>query len=184
MENLKENVIVGSLATIAVAVAIGVFTLFGGSAPAPVVTQDTDSMIGGRVHNTQETFDAGIAVNGTEVISATRGISATTLAGTASLTVGNGTPLDKIVRTTVTVNPDSLATGAGTSTNVTLTGAVVGDTCMATTVSGDLAGTTSTVGFLTCKVLATNIATVYFKNASTTAYDAGSNVVEVKTFSF
>jgi len=179
MENLKENVIVGSLATIAVAIAIGVFTLFGGSAPAPVVTQDTDSMIGGRVHNTQETFDAGIAVNGTEVISSARAIKP------ATLTVGSGgTSLDKIVRTTVTVNPDSLATGAGTSTNVTLTGAVVGDTCMATTVSGDLAGTTSTVGFLTCKVLATNIATVYFKNASTTAYDAGSNVVEVKTFSF
>ena len=184
MENLKENVVVGSLATIAVAVAIGVFTLFGGSAPTPVVTQDTDSMIGGRVHNTQETFDAGIAVNGTEVISATRGISATTLAGTASLTVGNGTPLDKIVRTTVTVNPDSIARGGSTTTVVTVTGALPGDHCFVNSTSGDLKGATSTA-VIDCRS-GTGLATINYYNATgTSAFDAGpNNVLSVVSISF
>jgi hypothetical protein len=41
-----------------------------------------DPNVGGAIHNTQESFDAGIAVNGTQVISSTRGISATTFSGT------------------------------------------------------------------------------------------------------
>lgn len=51
MENIKSLVIVGLV------VVLGMM-FFGGSTPS----------LGGLVHNVQETFDAGIAVNGTEVI--------------------------------------------------------------------------------------------------------------------
>ncbi len=51
----------------------------------PVVVQQPaaeQGLLGGRVHNTQESFDAGIAVNGTEAISALRGASVTTVVAT------------------------------------------------------------------------------------------------------
>lgn len=128
---------------------------------------------GGLVHNTQESFDAGIAVQGVQVLSSS-----------GALSLGAGTSIDKHVRATVTVNPQSISAGGSTTTVVTLTGASTGDHCLVNSTSGDLLSTTSTA-VLACRITAADAATVYYYNAtSTAAFDAGSSVLSVQAWSY
>jgi len=82
MENLK----IGSLLAIVAISGLIVGTILG-YAVAP------KGRFGGLIHNVQESFDAGIAVNGTEVISSSRGISATDIdvvdSSKSTLTIGS-----------------------------------------------------------------------------------------------
>uniref|UniRef100_A0A6H1ZC69 Uncharacterized protein n=1 Tax=viral metagenome TaxID=1070528 RepID=A0A6H1ZC69_9ZZZZ len=77
------------------------FGAFAGSLTSPTVVIENvetlnlsgidagaDGVLGGLVHNIQETFDAGIAVGGTEVISSSRGLSASTANVTGNLSQG------------------------------------------------------------------------------------------------
>lgn len=96
----KQNkTIAGSI--IAVLICAAALVRFGamaaGSTPSVVienvqtlnlsgVTAD-DGALGGFVHNIQETFDAGIAVQGTEVISSSRGVTATTLSTSGDVAI-------------------------------------------------------------------------------------------------
>jgi hypothetical protein len=102
-----------------------------------------------------------------------------------ALTVGSaGTASDLMVRTTLTVDPASIAASAATSSDVTLTGAGTSDHCYVSGLSGDLTGSTSTA-VLSCVVTASNVATVYYRNVSSTAaYNAGSSVLSIKADSF
>ncbi len=82
MENLK----IGSLLAIVAISGLIVGTILG-YAVAP------KGRFGGLIHNVQESFDAGIAVNGTEVISSSREISATDIdvvdSSKSTLTIGS-----------------------------------------------------------------------------------------------
>lgn len=53
----------------------------------PQAIDDKSGLLGGYVHNQQETFDAGLAVNGTEAISSLRGGSFTTLGASGTSTL-------------------------------------------------------------------------------------------------
>lgn len=102
-----------------------------------------------------------------------------------SLTVGSaGTASDLMVRTTLTVDPASIAANSATTSAVTLTGAGTSDHCSVAGLSGDLTGSTSTA-VLNCVITASDVATVYYRNVSSTAaYNAGSSVLSIKAVSF
>jgi len=110
-------------------------------------------------------------------------LTVTTL-NTETLKVGSGgTTMDGAYRSTLTVNPDSIAANGATTTVVTVTGAAASDHCGVNVLSGDLDGTTSTVR-LSCRA-GTNNATVYYRNTSSTAaFDAGSSVLSVEVRSY
>jgi len=172
-ESTKLSVFLGSVAAVAV-VALGALVLL---ARQPAVSGSEPSLLGGKVHNTQETFDAGIAVNGTEVISSARAISATaisgtTLAGTTSLTIGSGTAITKHLKTTATLNVNSLANGAVTTSAVTLTGAAASGSVFVTR-TGSWAAASSTVNIF--GVAGTDAVTLYFQNNSSTAVDLSNS---------
>lgn len=116
-------------------------------------------------------------------LSGTLSVTGAVTAGT--LTTGSaGTASDLMVRTTLTVDPASIAASAATSSDVTLTGAGTSDHCSVAGLSGDLTGSTSTA-VLNCMITAANTATVYYRNVSSTAaYNAGSAVLSIKAESF
>lgn len=107
-----------------------------------------------------------------------------TTLNTTTLKVGSGgSVMDGSYRTTLTVDPASIALGSSTTSAVTLTGAVAGDHCAAVATSGDLSLATTTVR-LTC-VTGTDTATVnYFNASSTAAVNPGSSVVSIKADSY
>lgn len=78
-----------------------------------------------------------------------------------------------------------MAAGGSTSTNIAVSGAAVGDTCFAQSTAGDLIGTTSTLASLPCRVTATDVATVYFYNATgTAAFDPGASTISVQLWKY
>lgn len=91
--------------------ALGTATLLAGSSANLGV---------GTVHNTQETFDEGIAVDGTEVIS-----------GTGQLTIHGGTQIDKFLCGTATWNPGSVSSTTAETTSVTISGLALNDSVVA-----------------------------------------------------
>lgn len=136
-------------------------------------------LLGGRVHNTQESFDEGIAVDGTEVISGSGALIPASVKISSS-----GTTIDKHVRTTFTVNPDSIAASSATTSAVVLTGAGANDHCAVNSLSGDILSTTSTA-MLNCRITAADTATVYYRNVSSTAaFDGGSSVLSIQAWSY
>lgn len=79
--------------------------------------------IGGTVHNVQETFDSGIAVNGTEVISSSRGLSA------ASIAVGSGTSVTKLLKGTCNlIGTPTISATSTSAMDCAVSGVVAGDT--------------------------------------------------------
>jgi len=78
--------------------------------------------IGGLVHNVQETFDSGIAVNGTEVISSSRGGSFTSLANIGETTFTGTVSVSQSVSSTLTVGSSTktgcIALGDSTTSSV------------------------------------------------------------------
>lgn len=197
----KQNILLASAAVCAVAL-VGMFAnqlvykapaapiAFQQAAQPNVVVQPlvvlpnpessgTEPTLGGRIHNIQESFDEGIAVDGTEIISGTGALS-----GAVSLTLGSGgTTIDKHVRTTSAVNVDSLGAGQSTSSAITLTGASSGDHCSVNSTVGDLQGTTSTI-VLACRA-GSDTATVYYYNATgTSAFNAGASTLSIQAWSY
>jgi len=84
-----------------------------------IVLNSQPKTLGGKVHNQQETFDAGIAVNGTEVInssgafvgSVTGGVS-----GTVTGTINSGdsaTFIDGTATSTVALGSSAIGTNVG-----------------------------------------------------------------------
>lgn len=98
--------------------------------------------LGGMVHNTQETFDAGIAVQGTEFISDEREITAATSTVTGSLGVTGATTLSSTLglggKLTLSSASSTLQIGS------TTTGIAPG--CL---IMGDSGGATSTPVYIT-----------------------------------
>lgn len=107
------------------------------------------------------------------------------VAATVGISIGvGGTRIDGHYRATLTVNPDSIAANGATTSQVTVTGAASGDHCDVAATSGDIMGTTSTA-VLTCRVTASNTATVYYRNVSSTAaFDAGTSVLSIQAWSY
>lgn len=107
-----------------------------------------------------------------------------TIGGTIlTLAIGGGTVITKHLRTTVDVNPQSIAAYGATTTAVALTGATVGDHCDWSVTAGDLQGTTSTAR-LGCRVSAADVVTVYYNNTSSTAFDAGLSTISLQTWKY
>lgn len=105
-------------------------------------------------------------------------------AAVITLSIGGGTVITKHVRTTATVNPDSIGAMQATSSVVTLTGATTSGDCKVSTVSGDFLSTTSTA-IVACKFTAADTATLYFRNVSTTAaFDAATSVFSVQSWAY
>jgi len=103
-----------------------------------------------------------------------------TTASTTSLVVGSGTPKDKELRATVTIDPASLGwMGASSSvyTPAALAGAVANDHCSINSVSGDALSTTSTLN-IRCRAT-TDGATLFFHNFATSTMNAGSSVFSI-----
>lgn len=117
-------------------------------------------------------------------LSVTIGALSVTSVDTSTIKVGSsGATQDGAYRSTLTVNPASIAANGSTTTVVTVAGAVAGDHCSVASTSGDLWSTTSTA-ILSCRA-GTDSATVNYYNASSTAaFDAGSSVLSVEVRSY
>jgi len=153
--------------------------------PAPVVVsglgevqKETQIEFGGTTHHDSMLLRNDLTVTDNALIGGD-------LSVTGTIAIGGGTAMDKVLRTTVTVNPNSLAAGGSTSTVLALTGVATADHCLVNSTSGDLAGTTSTAQ-ISCRFTATDTATIYYYNATgTSAFDAGpNNVLSVVGLSF
>jgi len=177
MEN--KGLLAGLLAAL---VALAALALVALQTPSVVVT-------GGGSQAVQSERFGG--TTGLDSLSLTGNLSvAGTMSGTGAVTVGSlivgsaGTAQDLGVRTTLTVDPDSIAANSVTSSAVTLTGAAAGDHCSVSGLYGDLTGSTSTA-VLNCMITGSNTATVYYRNVSSTAaYNAGSAVLSIKAESY
>lgn len=167
-----------SVVAIAIAAVAGVGLLLGGRGQA-VPNQVLPDNIGGRVHNTQETFDAGIAVNGVEAISADRDGSFVDLTVTGSVNL-SGTAIDKHVKVATTIDADSIGNGSVTSSVVTATGASVGDSVYITRL-GNWGASSSTINIF--GVAGSNAVTLYFQNNSSTAVNLSEAVYNVDVWS-
>lgn len=122
-------------------------------------------------------FKRGLAVFGALTI------LAGAIVGTLKIGTG-GTIIDGHYRTTLAVNPQSIAANGSTTTVMTLTGTVAGDHCDVNVTDGDLLSTTSTAR-LSCRITATSTATVfYFNVSSTAAFDAGTSTLSVQGWSY
>jgi len=164
-------------------VALSALAFISLKSPSVIVT-------GGGVQQTSSEARYG-GTTGLDTLSLTGDLTvagATTQTGlltAGSLKIGSaGTASDLMVRTTLTVDPASIAANSVTSSAVTLTGAGTSDHCSVAGLSGDLTGSTSTA-VLNCVITATDTATVYYRNVSSTAaYNAGSAVLSIKAESF
>lgn len=141
--------------------------------PSSASPAGSEQALGGLIHNTQESFDGGISVNGTEVI---------TSAGAFKLGSGS-TAIDKSVRTTVAIDVASMSPISGTSSVITLTGASVGDHCSVEVTAGDFYSTTST-GRAACMITSANTATAFFNNASSGTFNAGASTFSLQAWSY
>jgi hypothetical protein len=88
----------------------------------------------------------------------------------ASLKTGGGTPITKIVKGTVAIDPASVAANAVADQTFTLTGAVVGDTLILNPPSGINAG----LAVLEYYVSAANQITIRFHNTTGSPIDQAS----------
>jgi len=121
-------------------------------------------------------YKRGLAVFGALTVLAT--------ATVAGLKIGStGTTIASHYRSTLSVNPDSIAANGATTTVVTVTGAVAGSHCGVNATAGDLLSTTSTV-HLACRA-GTDSATVFYRNTSSTAaFDAGTSTLSVQVWGY
>ncbi len=177
-ESTKLNVYLIALATFVAGGICALFLLAKTSVPVNTVPQlpsgqvvQTEQNLGGLVHNIQETFDAGIAVNGTEVISSARAIKPLTLA------VGGGSAIDLIKSNTASLNFAAVTLSSCSSTTMTVTGAAVGDQLLLTIPENVLGVATTTpsrpgIDFSRSRVSAANTVTVTACNTSSTASTA------------
>lgn len=109
-------------------------------------------------------------------------LTATTLSA-SSFTLGGGTAMDKIVRTTAVVNADAIPAQSGTSSAHTLTGAASGDHCGVSVTQGDLRSTTSSA-FISCFISASDVATVLYRNSASSTFDAGASTLTIEARSY
>ena len=116
--------------------------------------------LGGLIHNIQESFDAGIAVQGTQIIDSSGNVT------TPSLTVNGGTAMTRRLKTTASVSPNTISNGGTTTTDVTLTGATVGD-FVHIGLTGSWAAPSSSV-MVRGSVVSANTVRLYFQNTSST----------------
>lgn len=163
MSNLKLGSVVGVVAIICVLAGLVVGVSF---APAT-------SNVGGLVHNIQEAFTEGATFGSTGqlTISNTGAISnSAAITATGGITIGSGTAIDLVKCATATWNPGSVGTStliaAATSTDIALSGAVMGDTCIAS-----LSSATTSAAWVTCDVTGTATTTVKLVNISSSAVD-------------
>lgn len=172
---MENKGLLAGLVAIAV-VALSALAFISLRSPSVIVTGGGSQGVAEQRYGGTTNLDS-LGLSGT--LSVTGGVTAGTL------TVGSaGTASDLMVRTTLTVDPASIAASAATSSDVTLTGAGTSDHCYVSGLSGDLTGSTSTA-VLSCVVTASNVATVYYRNVSSTAaYNAGSSVLSIKADSF
>ena len=102
----------------------------------------------------------------------------TATAGTAgTFSVGGGTEIDLYRCGTATWNPGSIATSTfaqATTTDIAITGAALGDVCIAS-----LTSSTSTLAQLTCAITATATSTIQLVNLGEVALDLASGTARV-----
>ncbi len=122
---MKNNLFVIVMIALVFVVGFGI-----GWVSSPIGKIDSTVPLGGMVHNTQETFDAGIAVQGTEFISSSRALSVTTGAFSSTLGVGGK----------ITLASASSTIQVGNTTSGIAPGCII---------LGDSGGTTSTPVYIT-----------------------------------
>jgi hypothetical protein len=88
------------------------------SLPAP----EPEEKLGGLVHNTQETFDAGIAVKGVAVVGSDRSVSSTNLYVTGVATGNVAAKLTSTMSSSATTTACSFYNGSGVVRTVTSAG--------------------------------------------------------------
>ncbi len=96
---------------------------------------------------------------------------------TGSVAIGDGTAISKYSCATATWNPGSVATStlaAVTSTNVALTGAVLGDLCL-----GSLTSATTSDAQVQCNITGTATATISLTNVGAAALDLATGTAKV-----
>ncbi len=170
MSNFKLGSVVGVVAIICVLAGLVVGVSF---APAT-------SNVGGLVHNIQEQFSEGATFgsSGQFTISNTGAITNTAaITATGGITIGSGTAIDLVKCATATWNPGSIATSTlaqATSTDIALSGAVLGDICIAS-----LSSSTSTAAQVTCAITGTATSTIQLVNIGETALDLASGTARV-----
>lgn len=113
-------------------------------------------------------------------VGATIGVLSATTITAGTITVGSGTSIDKHVRTTATIDVDSLTFYANTSSAVTLTGAAATDHCSVSVLSGNFSTSSARVS---C-VAGTDLATLYFNNSASTTFNPGSAVFSIQAWSY
>lgn len=137
---MKNNLFVIVMIALVFVVGFGI-----GWVSSPIGRIDSTVPLGGMVHNTQETFDAGIAVQGTEFISSSRALSVTTISGTTGtfsstlgvggkITVASASSTIQVGNTTSGIAPGCIVlgdSGGATATPVYIT--ATGGTLTATT---------------------------------------------------
>lgn len=113
-----------SAATLAVVALLGLLVgmvagPFEKTPPQPsVIVRQQDAPLGGLVHNTQESFDAGIAVNGTQVINSSGvyvgALSGTTLTASGAVTLNStlAVPAARSTLSSLSVTGTSYLNGA------------------------------------------------------------------------
>lgn len=116
----------------------------------------------------------GTTINGTAANIATVNATTTqattanaTTASSTNLVIGQGTTLTKHLEGTATIDADSISNGSNTSSQVTVTGAAVGN-FVSVGFQGDWTGASSSVRVIP-SVTAANTVTLVFQNNSSTA---------------
>jgi hypothetical protein len=171
MENIKLGIILAIVGVAFLGVGLGIGGVLSPTCEAPV---------GGLIHNVQESFDEGIAVDGTEVISGTGGVSFTSGAFSTTLTVTGESNVDTLVY-------GGDITSIATDTAYTLTAAQVCDSSVIeflASTTGDCAVTfpATTTLYADCLLANGDSKDLIFRNISaaagtTTTMTLGSGMV-------
>ena len=107
--------------------------------------------------------------------------------GTLKIGGSSGTAIDGHFRTTAVINADAVTAQSSTTSNITLTGVVVGDHVDVDVIAGDLGGSTSTIE-LRGIVTATNTVQIVFRNYAATStqasFNAGASTLSIQGWSY
>lgn len=169
--NKKLLLTLGAVALLVIVFALGAV---GGKNTAP-----TSLGAGGPVHYSDEHFIADIYSGQADVKMISAGVVVGPInTGSNTLKVGSsGGTVTNILSGTATYNPPSLADGVVATTTVTVTGAVVGDSC---TVGFSTYGTIGGIN-TNCQISTTSVALVTMDNESTVTQDNATGTLTVFT---
>ncbi len=133
---------------------------------------------GGFTSNASSLFTSGVTIRAALVATSTLDVTGLTTATGGILIGSGGTAISNYKCATSTWDPGSLGTStvalAATSTDIAISGAVMGDTC-----SGSLTSATTSAASVNCSITGTATATIRVINLADAALDLGSGTAKV-----